>query len=126
VQAVVQERAGKLAKLARAVRRSAPAGAFGKSPAHVRLEAPWAEGTPCPDVRGIRSPTAHKPFQLLDDEEAFEELGLAGMLMRPIDEASLASKHQSARELATPKSNPRQVGATHPQGREGVEVGGYQ
>jgi hypothetical protein len=77
-------------------------------------------------VRGIRSPTAHKRFQLLDDEEAFEELGLAGMLMRPIDEASLASKHQSARELATPKSNPRQVGATHPQGREGVEVGGYQ
>jgi uncharacterized protein (TIGR02391 family) len=38
-------------------------------------------------VRGIRNPDAHEQFRPLNDEEAFEELSLASMLMRRLDAA---------------------------------------
>jgi uncharacterized protein (TIGR02391 family) len=40
-------------------------------------------------VRGIRNPDAHELFEPLNEEEAFEELGLASMLMRHLDDAML-------------------------------------
>lgn len=36
-------------------------------------------------VRAIRDPDAHEQFRKLSDEEAFEELGLASLLMRRLD-----------------------------------------
>jgi len=38
-------------------------------------------------VRGIRNPDAHDQFRPLNDEEAFEELSFASMLMRRLDAA---------------------------------------
>jgi uncharacterized protein (TIGR02391 family) len=38
--------------------------------------------------QAIRSPSAHEPFGSLDDDEAFELLGLASHLMRKLDQAS--------------------------------------
>jgi len=37
-------------------------------------------------VRGIRNPDAHELFEPISDEEAFEELSLASMLMRRLDD----------------------------------------
>jgi uncharacterized protein (TIGR02391 family) len=42
-------------------------------------------------VRGIRNPDAHEQFQPLNEEEAFEELSFASMLMRRLD-AAVAAK----------------------------------
>ncbi len=36
-------------------------------------------------VRGIRNPNAHELFIPLNEEEAFEQLGLASMLLRRLD-----------------------------------------
>jgi uncharacterized protein (TIGR02391 family) len=36
-------------------------------------------------VSGLRNPDAHEQFRALSEEEAFEELGLASMLMRRLD-----------------------------------------
>lgn len=38
-------------------------------------------------VRGIRNPDAHELFEPVNEEEAFEELSLASMLMRRLDDA---------------------------------------
>ena len=38
-------------------------------------------------VRGIRNPNAHEQFRPLNDEEAFEQLSFASMLMRRLDAA---------------------------------------
>lgn len=38
-------------------------------------------------VQAIRNPSAHEPFGKLDDDEAFELLGLASHLMRKLDQA---------------------------------------
>jgi uncharacterized protein (TIGR02391 family) len=38
-------------------------------------------------MRGIRNPDAHEPMGRIDDDEAFERLGLASMLMRRLDDA---------------------------------------
>jgi uncharacterized protein (TIGR02391 family) len=38
--------------------------------------------------QAIRNPAAHEPFREMDDDEAFELLGLASHLMRKLDEAS--------------------------------------
>jgi len=43
-------------------------------------------------VRGIRNPDAHELFEPLNEEEAFEELGLASMLLRRLDDAQTASR----------------------------------
>ena len=40
-------------------------------------------------VRGIRNPDAHELFEPVSEEEAFEELSLASMLMRRLDDASV-------------------------------------
>jgi uncharacterized protein (TIGR02391 family) len=40
-------------------------------------------------VRGIRNPDAHELFEPMNDEEAFEELSLASMLMRRLDAAKV-------------------------------------
>lgn len=44
-------------------------------------------------VRGIRNPDAHEQFRPLNDEEAFEELALASMLMRRLDAAIVRDNH---------------------------------
>lgn len=38
--------------------------------------------------QAIRNPSAHEPFGEIDDDEAFELLGLASHLMRRLDQAS--------------------------------------
>jgi uncharacterized protein (TIGR02391 family) len=43
-------------------------------------------------VRGIRNPDAHEKFRPLNDEEAFEELSFASMLMRRLDDAVVAKR----------------------------------
>ena len=40
-------------------------------------------------VQGIRNPDAHEQFKPVDEQEGFEKLGLASMLMRRLDEATL-------------------------------------
>ena len=35
--------------------------------------------------QAIRNPAAHEPFGEMDDDEAFELLGLASLLMRKLD-----------------------------------------
>lgn len=45
-------------------------------------------------VRGIRNPDAHELFEPVSEEEAFEELSLASMLMRRLDDASVARANQ--------------------------------
>ena len=43
-------------------------------------------------VSGIRNPDAHEQFRSLSDEEAFEELSLASMLMRRLDAATVTGR----------------------------------
>jgi uncharacterized protein (TIGR02391 family) len=43
-------------------------------------------------VRGIRNRDAHQQFRPLNEEEAFEELSLASMLMRRLDAALIANR----------------------------------
>ena len=40
-------------------------------------------------TRGIRNPDAHEQFRPLNEEESFEELSLASMLMRRLDAAKI-------------------------------------
>jgi uncharacterized protein (TIGR02391 family) len=41
-------------------------------------------------MQGIRNPHAHEAFQPLTTDEGFEELGFASMMMRRLDEATIA------------------------------------
>ncbi len=40
-------------------------------------------------TQGIRNPDAHEQFKPLDDEEGFEALAFASLLMRRLDEANV-------------------------------------
>ena len=40
-------------------------------------------------TQGIRNPDAHEQFRPLDEEEGFEKLAFASMLMRRLDQAKL-------------------------------------
>jgi uncharacterized protein Ymh len=41
-------------------------------------------------VAGIRNPDAHELFEPLDEDEAFEKLAFASMLMRRLDDAEVS------------------------------------
>jgi uncharacterized protein (TIGR02391 family) len=43
-------------------------------------------------VSGIRNPDAHDQFRVRTDEEAFEELSLASLLMRRLDTATVTTR----------------------------------
>ncbi len=49
-------------------------------------------------VRGIRNPDAHELFKPVSEEEAFEELSLASMLMRRLDEATVLSADEALQD----------------------------
>lgn len=50
-------------------------------------------------VRGIRNPDAHELFEPLNEEEAFEELGLASMLLRRLDDAQVLRQRRTDSSL---------------------------
>jgi uncharacterized protein (TIGR02391 family) len=54
-------------------------------------------------VRGIRNPDAHELFSPLSDEESWEQLGFASLLMRRLDDAAeRRAKADAPEDPATP------------------------